>query len=621
MNLLTSLKCIRLMKTHLLYTAAIVSLLPLFACTNLANSSPVAVNDQTVTVVDPEIDEPIHGHEILSDTAEVEAPTAVTILPAQTPLDLPVYPDDDKQLIIGLPEGDEARRLISSDLVDDSSEIFDADLQGMEALFAEYTGGQEVEFHLFVNRMSVSGQHYIYLPRDPGTGEFYLPVLEIVDNSGIVLIDPALHLYRALHDEGVKVRSFARITLPPGFPQSQITLGTFGDVDTIVAINEREQIVAWWKLINRGPHGGRWQLHSSFVIDGLLQAQLVSTVDEAMLLAMQLTWRLEGQRWVATDEEGAVRAIIAEGQLSNPVYEAIKKQFAQLDNSLQVIVSETGYLLLQDGGPVAVYTEDNRLSIRVADEQVFLPTTYRFIIEEAGTVALVNWGSNVRFRFEYGQWSEVPVSIANISNEVRIYYRDMGQGQQQIGFGLVLERGGPPPRIQGTQRYYLTGILLQEPYLDEDGMVVFPIGIPDFAAGKFHVINYLSEPHKGPDGVSSMPIYDVNRIGPGLAFGSRARIMPLDNALDVYAHAVGRQMAIGLEMAGNAGQTAAIYDQLIAQSTSCTDQCIDRIERVKSRLDETYIAFNYLRSGDKRYDGMNFIALNNNIYVPRSYGD
>jgi hypothetical protein len=169
--------------------------------------------------------------------------------------------------------------------------------------------------------------------------------------------------------------------------------------------------------------------------------------------------------------------------------------------------------------------------------------------------------------------------------------------------------------------FALSGILMEAPYLDHEGYLIFKLGIPDEENNEYDIVIYKTEPPINRDeGVRYGGLTYVEKSPDGgyriSTIFMRSESMPLDEALEIYEDAVGKQTTLvfvfGLDIEDVTGYFRDSYDD----NPDCEEACIARIERTIENFDETLDTFRNLLYYNLEFDGGIINALPSITYIP-----
>jgi len=234
-----------------------------------------------------------------------------------------------------------------------------------------------------------------------------------------------------------------------------------------------------------------------------------------------------------------------------------------------------------------------------------------------------------RLSSESGEWNEIPtIKPSDITDAHRAYFRDRGQGRKAAPWGLYYS---PPPYgnlspepEDGINIYLISGILMETPWLERDNVVVFMLGIPN-PNGEFSLIKVERElvwyKDANPQSGELLYPYYIGGTTPKGGYSlddGTLRIVPLEEAIDLYSKAVGRQIAMEI-LLGSSPERLREYLLSTKAENFChnVDWCVAILENIGGKLDETFVTAEQIKAGDYRgFDGKELVTFVDKAYVP-----
>lgn len=217
------------------------------------------------------------------------------------------------------------------------------------------------------------------------------------------------------------------------------------------------------------------------------------------------------------------------------------------------------------------------------------------------------------------------VTVQGLTEGSFLYGYDEGNGVQRLELGI--DRTRQIPDEGERHNFWLSGILLETPRVNDEGFAEFKLGIPDYATNTFRVVYFLTDVTTYPIGSVSeykedtvfLPIQYVDKNPLGQfklqPVGTSAGVLPLDQAFDSYQRAVGLQIAFSLTVGDSATDDLKYYGEMLNGCGS--EQCLHKVQRVLDRVEESFQTINSLINGDGEYDGGRIIGGARASLLPR----
>ena len=228
-----------------------------------------------------------------------------------------------------------------------------------------------------------------------------------------------------------------------------------------------------------------------------------------------------------------------------------------------------------------------------------------------------------------GEWNEIPtIKPSDITDAHRAYFRDRGQGRKAAPWGLYYS---PPPYgdlwpdpEDGVNVYLISGILMETPWLERDNVVVFMLGIPN-PSGEFSLIKVERElfwyKDQNPQSGELLYPYYIGGTTPKGGYsldGGTLRLVPLEEAIDLYSKAVGCQISMEVLLGSSPER---LREHLLSTKAEefCHNVgwCVEILESIGGKLDETFVTAEQIKAGNYQgFDGKDFVTFIDSSYVP-----
>lgn len=214
------------------------------------------------------------------------------------------------------------------------------------------------------------------------------------------------------------------------------------------------------------------------------------------------------------------------------------------------------------------------------------------------------------------------IKVSDITDDVRLFVPTETTGERKVlPFGIS-EHFRLPSSIEGLRPYLLSGILLEKPYYDGNGFVIFRLGIPDNSQDRFRELFFNTPIGVIPEeGVVGLPITKSIKsvLGGYSLYNKEVRFFVSEEALDIYEKSIGKQIAFWIEI----GLTEESHLEDLKYIQEIVDQMgtsrSDIYEELINRNHEYYEVLVNLKNGNIAYEKKEVGVLTSQNFVPYSY--
>jgi len=451
------------------------------------------------------------------------------------------------------------------------------------------------------------------------------------------------------------VGNFGLATPTSEWPGDGVNIVTFannlyasGELREATSVNEGSD--AWTSLINQGADvEGLNQAIKDVLQKNGKTAALQLVVDESGGWAFEIKDQDGKMYWSAeTDEDGSTN------WQSHPNRIIDETQFQELDpERLGLKDGEHLELSIHEGTAIGVvvdsssqikgmFDSENNTIVRFV-ELVVEPTPEPTVDTETflqqgrelpGVIGVEMRNGEYRavdkqglsiFALRDGAWVEVPKVEVDINDpEIRLYRRDSGSGRKALPFGIYYAPGTAetlPDPAPGVQKLLLSGILLEDPWLEEgDNRLVFPVGIPN--GNGFTVVNFTDtsvnyDTYDPATGVLQYTWAQNKKNSPGYnLYDGKYSFLEMDKVLEGYERNVGQQIAFRILYSDNP-KTLLEYSLTLDKNCYGLEYCLNTRKIKREQIPEAVEIVKAIKSGNiPGYDGKRLDIELSGIFRP-----
>jgi hypothetical protein len=169
-----------------------------------------------------------------------------------------------------------------------------------------------------------------------------------------------------------------------------------------------------------------------------------------------------------------------------------------------------------------------------------------------------------------------------------------------------------PSEQAGIRRFQVSGTLNKAPVVNEEGQVEFEISIPPSSTEKS--IRIWGMALGSQSGKPSLVLNKVTSIGEPTSFSESTRV-GLNDLAGKENLREGSPIVVQFLFSDSKEEISLYYDSLLAESSTCEEECPANLKVLKNNLDKSFELFNQLLNGSDGVSASALYVVVTSIYV------